>query len=441
MEKEPVVFTRYDIRGEYPEELDEPFALRLGMAAGTYAKKKIVVGYDTRTSSKPLAEAISSGIQSTGVDVIDIGISPSDKVALAGGYYGADFSIMVTASHHSWSRNGFKFFYTKGNGFSNEDMAEIKKIFMEKNFKTSSPENRSAMIDKEHEFHEAYMQKALKVFRKFFQKIDAKIVVDCCNGAAYNTTPILLEKLGATVFRKNSSKTPVPDVSPEPNEENRKGLVIEMAKNNADLLIGHDPDADRLYAFDKRGEWISGDELFCIIAKIIGAKKIVASLDTSKMLEDASNASVEYTRVGDIFVSKKAIEIGADFCGEPNGHYAVPEFSWYNSATFCALLLAAKAKDIDGLRQSLPKYFVKKEKIVLADTDTKEAKMKEIVHNIKNNRKYTVLSDIDGIKFSDKSATCLIRSSGTQPVIRLVMESKDEKHLEKAFMRIKNEIL
>ncbi len=441
MEKEPVVFTRYDIRGEYPEELDEPFALRLGMAAGTYAKKKIVVGYDTRTSSKPLAEAISSGIQSTGVDVLNIGISPSDKVALAGGYYGADFSIMVTASHHSWSRNGFKFFYTKGNGFSNEDMAKIKKIFMEKNFRTSSPENRSAMIDKEHDFHEAYIQKALEVFRKYFQKIDAKIVVDCCNGAAYNTTPILLEKLGATVFRKNCSKTPVLDVSPEPDEENRKGLVIEMAKNNADLLVGHDPDADRLYAFDRRGEWISGDELFCILAEIVRAKKIVASIDTSKMLEDATGASVEYARVGDIFVSKKAIEIGADFCGEPNGHYTVPEFSWYNSATFCALLLAAKAKDIDGIRQSLPKYFVKKEKIVLKDNNAKEAKMKEIMQNIEKNRKYKQLSDLDGIKFSDKSTTCLIRSSGTQPMIRIVAESKDEKHLEKAFRNIKNEIL
>ncbi len=441
MEKEPVVFTRYDIRGEYPTELDEPFALRLGMAAGTYAKKKIVVGYDTRTSSKPLVEAISSGIQSTGVDVINIGISPSDKVAIAGSYYGADFSIMVTASHHSWSRNGFKFFYTKGNGFSNEDMAGIKKIFMEKRFRKALPENRSATIDKEREFHEAYIQRAIKSFKKYFQKIDAKIVVDCCNGAAYNTTPLLLEKLGADVISINCSKTPVPDVSPEPDEENRRWLVIEMAKNNADLIVGHDPDADRLYAFDKNGDWISGDEIFCILAKIVQAKKIVASLDTSKMLEDATGASVEYTRIGDIFVSKKAIEIGADFCGEPNGHYALPDFSWYNSATFCALILAAKAKDIDGIRRDLPKYFVKKEKIVLAGNDAKEAKMKEIVQNIKNNRKYTLLSDLDGIKFSDKSTTCLIRSSGTRPVIRIVAESKDEKHLEKAIMRIKNEIL
>ncbi len=441
MEKEPVVFTRYDIRGEYPSELDEPFALRLGMAAGTYAKKKIVVGYDTRTSSKPLVEAISSGIQSTGVDVLNIGISPSDKVALAGGYYGADFSIMVTASHHSWSRNGFKFFYTKGNGFSNEDMAEIKKIFIEKNFRKSSPENRSAIIDKEREFHEAYMQKAIKVFRKYFQKIDAKIVVDCCNGAAYNTTPILLEKLGAEVISINCSKTPVSNVSPEPDAENRKGLVMELVKNNADLIVGHDPDADRLYAFDRNGDWVSGDEIFCILAKIIKAKKIVASLDTSKMLEDATGASIEYTRIGDIFVSKKAIESGADFCGEPNGHYALPDFSWYNSATFCALLLAAKAKEIVEIRQSIPKYFVKKEKIVLECTGAKEAKMKEIVQNIKNDRKYTMISDIDGIKFFDKSATCLIRSSGTQPIIRIVAESKDEKHLEKAFVRIKNEIL
>lgn len=439
MEKQPVVFTRYDIRGEYPGEIDESFALRLGKAAGANAKRLVVVGFDTRISSKPLMDSFVLGILGEGVDVIDIGISPSDKVSLAGGHYGADFAVMVTASHHPWNRNGFKFFYPKGNGFSNEDMEKIKKTYMKG--PAARPKRRAGRLEKkEAEFQEIYIERAISAFKRYFEKIDAKVIVDCCEGAACMATPVLLERLGADVIRLNCSGKPSDSVDPEPCENNRKHMVGKLKNTGADLVVGHDPDADRIYAFDNEGKWISGDELFCIFARILGAKKIVASLDTSGMLGDASGAHVEYTRVGDIFVSEKAMEVGAQFCGEPNGHYTFPAFSWYNSGAFAALLLSAVAKQIPLMRRSFPKYFVRKEKLEFNDVSGKMKKMDDIVSKVKAHTSWRVLSEADGIKFCLEDALCLIRPSGTSHVLRVIVESKSEKGCREAAQKLKNMI-
>ena len=433
MEKEPVVFTRYDVRGEYPSELNEEFALKFGKAIGTFAKNMIVVGFDTRQCSRSLKSALVAGILSTGVDVIDVGLGPTDKIALAGNHYGADLSVMITASHHDWTRNGFKLMYTKGNGFSNDDMAKIKKLFMSSEFRASLHKDIGIYTDKYAEFQDIYVSKAIDAFKKYFDNIDATVVVDCCEGGASVTTPILLEKLGAKVIRVNCNTVPTFSIHPEPDEENRNHLIQVLNDNKADIIVGHDPDADRIFAYDSEGNWISGDDIFCILAKIASAKKIVASLDTSKMLEDVTGAEVIFTPVGDIFVSKKAIEEGADFCGEPNGHYAFPDFCWYNSGTFCALVLAAKAKELVSLRESFPKYYILKEKIKFSDMAAAIDKMKKIKDMVVSDDTCSVISDEDGVKFDVSGIVCFVRPSGTSPVVRVVVEGRDEKETKEIF--------
>ena len=429
----PVVFTRYDVRGEYPSELDEEFALKFGKAIGTFAKKKIVVGVDTRQCSRSLKSALVAGILSTGIDVIDVGLGPTDKIALGGNHYSADLSVMITASHHDWTRNGFKLMYTKGNGFSNEDMAIIKKLFMSSEFRVCAHKDVGVYTDKSVESDNVYISKAIDVFKKYFDSIDATVVVDCCEGGASVTTPILLEKLGAKVIRVNCNTIPTFSIHPEPDEDNRNHLTQILKDNKADLIVGHDPDADRIFAYDSEGNWISGDEIFCILAKIVGSKKIVASLDTSKMLEEVTGGDVEYTSVGDIFVSKRAIDVGADFCGEPNGHYTIPDFCWYNSGTFCALLLAAKAKDIVAMRKSFPKYYILKDKMKFLNREDLEKKMEKIISMVRSDVGCSIISDADGVKFSVSDIVYFVRPSGTSPVIRVVVEGRDEKGTKEAF--------
>ncbi len=429
----PVVFTRYDVRGEYPSELNEEFALRFGKTIGAFAKKRVVLGIDTRQFNRSLKNAMISGILSAGVDVIDVGLGPTDKIALGGNHYGADLSVMITASHHDWRRSGFKLMYPKGNGFSNEDMQKIKELFMSGDFPLVSHKNIGLCCDKESEFSEIYISKAVDVFKKYFDRIDARVVVDCCEGGACVTTPEILERLGAKVIRVNCGRTPAFLVHPEPDEDNRQNLIKVMRENNADIAVGHDPDADRIFAYDSEGNWISGDEIFCILAKIVNSKKIVASLDTSKMLEEVTGADVEYTPVGDIFVSKRAIEVGADFCGEPNGHYTIPDFCWYNSGTFCALLLAAKAGDIAAMRKSFPKYYILKDKMKFLSRDDLDMKMEKIISMVRSDSGCSVISDADGVKFSASETVCFVRPSGTSPVIRVVVEGRDEKVTKEAF--------
>ncbi|MCD6477595.1 MAG: hypothetical protein J7K87_01200 [Candidatus Aenigmarchaeota archaeon] len=434
MTEVPEVFMRYDIRGYYPEELNEDFAERLGRSAGTYGKRLVVVGYDTRKSSIPLKEALIKGILSTGVNVIDLGISTSDKVALAGNYYKADFSIIITASHNPWEMNGFKFFYQRGNGFSNGDMKKIKEIFLDGKFKMS--ESSGELSDKFGEFSRIYEERVLLALKEYMGELRSlngkKIVVDCANGGASLHLPKLLKKLGASVIEVNCSTKPDYSLEPEPEEKNRMYLYEIMKKENADLVVGTDPDADRIFAFDKNG-WISGDELFAIFAHIIKPSKISASLDTSHMLNEVSGADVVYTRVGDIFVSRKAIEIGAEFCGEPNGHYAFPKFCWYNSGTFGSLILAY-LQNPSEIRSKFPTYFVKKHKIKLESQEEKINKMNLIGEKIK--QKYEIISDLDGVKFKIGNTNALIRPSGTSNVIRAVVESKNEDESQKALEEI-----
>ena len=346
------VFNKYDIRGCYPKEINEKFTLTLGKATGTYCRKKfrnkkIAVGMDTRLSSKVLKDNLIKGLLLTGIDVVDIGKATTEKTALAGGHYNCAFSVMITASHHSFNCNGFKFIYNKGNGFSNEDMAQIKKIFLSKKF----CKGKGKCTDKSLEFDKIYEEKiciALEEYIDVDKLKGVKVVADLCNSFASKHLVNVLEKYKCDVTKVNC-KVLSNDMSfkPEPQKENRQYVAELIKKTNADIGIGIDPDGDRIFVFDSNGEWVEGNEIFCLLSGIMNPKKIVASLDTSSMLEEhAKDAKIIYTKIGDIFVSEKAIEIDADFLGEPNGHFAFPKFCWYNSGTFAGLKLCSIAKKI-----------------------------------------------------------------------------------------------
>ncbi|NOR84740.1 hypothetical protein GQ473_01345 [archaeon] len=417
----PTVFNNYDIRGTYPAEINEELSERLGRAIGTYAQGLVVVGGDTREMTPSLKKSLILGLCSSGCDVIDVGVGPTDLIAIAGGHYNAKLSVMVTASHHGWDRNGFKLMYTKGNGFSNEDMAVIKNIYTDKPFVDAEI---GGYENKEDEFRQIYIKRAITCFKNHFDLIDAKVIVDCANGGASVVLPELLLALGANVVKINCDFKPNIAVEPEPEEESRKYLVDVLNKNDADIVIGCDPDADRVFAFDSKGLWIDGDEIFAVLANTIGAKNICASLDTSTLLSDATGAEITLTRVGDIFVSKKAIDIDADFMGEPNGHYAFPDFSWYNSGTFAALILAANAKKLNDIINNLPKYFTASKKFKYDNDELKMSATKKAI--LDAGKSYSVISDLDGVKFKLDNAVVLIRPSGTSPVIRIKAEAKTQ---------------
>lgn len=419
------VFNRYDIRGEYPEEINDEFAKRLGRAIGSFIQenyeRKVVVGRDNKESSRTLKESLIEGLTSTGVKVLDAGEGPTDYVAFSGALEDA-VSVQVTASHLPTHFNGFKLMYPEGNGFVNEDLDSVKDIFRHEDFN----QGKGVVKDIEKKCKEEYREEIKKKAIEYSEGLlDRKIVVDTLGGATTNFLPELLRDLGAEVIdiAEEKDEHPYRD-PPNPKPENLEELKNRVEDEDADLGLATDMDADRATIYSNR--FLSGDEVFSVIAEKVRGD-VVASIDTSQAVEDKvadRGDEIHYTRVGDPFVMDKALEADSRLAGEPNGHYSVLDFVPYNSGTLTALIMAGL--DIEESLEEASDYIVRRESTRVED---KEEKMVLAEEEIGKN--YEILSRIDGVKALIAGAEVLIRPSGSSPKIRVISEHEDEAVAEK----------
>lgn len=413
----PDFFKRYDVRGKNPP-LDGKAARLIGEVIGSFSPGdvKLVVGKDNKASSKEFEEKLIAGSTYAGAEITRVGVGPSDYISFCTRELNADYGVMVTASHLPPEYNGFKFFYSEGNGFMNEDLARVKRRFMHRDTRYGHG------MKSDNDLRETYLKHAEKVFRKRFEEIDARILVDSGGGTAENFAPSLLERLGAEVIEIKENRPS--DCS---KKENLSYLPKRIMREDADGAVAFDLDADRIAFFDANGKWVDGDELFCIAAKELAGKDdvIVASMDTSSMLEESVDSKIVYTRIGDPFVISEVIKQNAVLGGEPNGHYCLPEFVPYNSGVFFSTVFAKFAREIPSMRMELPLVFMDREEVQVENPSLR-------VHNLKSkiSKEYELISLIDGIKFRTNDSTVLIRPSGTSNVVRINVESKD-KHIAK----------
>lgn len=407
------VFNRYDIRGDYPGEIDAAFAERLGKAVGMHALAEewsiVVTGRDTRDASDAVYEPFIRGVRATGADVVDTGVSVTDRTALAAAHYGG-MGVMVTASHHAWTRTGFKLLYPAGNGFSNADMDRVEDRFRAEDFTTGE----GSLLRVQHEFDEWYMERMRDVFTDHADTLQGAAVVLDAVGGSERTAPRLFEELGASVHL--AERDTLPD--PEPGRNNREEVKAALAEHDAAIAVGYDPDADRVYAIHPEEGWIGGDHLFYLLGRILEPGHVVASLDTAPIIEEL-DADVEYTRVGDIFVASKGVEVDADLLGEPNGHYAVPAFTWYNSGILASLLLAAHHAELPAILDSVRDHTTVRHVETFPGMGERDAAMNDVMKAAAQN--YEVVSTEDGVKFADGNITALARPSATTPKIRLIV--------------------
>ncbi len=416
------VFKRYDIRGKYPEEINEKFAERLGRALGSFTyrnyRKKIVVCRDNKESSKPLKKSLIKGLKKSGLEVIDAGLGPTDYAAYVGNRENS-VSVQVTSSHLPLEFNGFKFMYPEGNGFLNPDLNTVKDIFRQEQFETGEGTTRkSDSLDK-------YKEDLKKFAESKGSSWDKKIVVDSLGGA---TDPILsetLEDLGAEVIdiAQNKEEKPYRD-PPNPKPEKLEEMKEIVRKEEADLGLATDMDGDRVAVY--QNGFLDGNEIFGILAQLSNGN-VVASIDTSRALEEfleEEDEQIHYTRVGDPFVMDKALKEEVELAGEPNGHYSFLEFVAYNSGTLAALILSGI--DIEKKLDNIPEYYVERRVI---RTESKRSDMEKIEDILEN--KYGISSRKDGYKIDKDGFNALIRPSGSSPKIRIVTESKKGEIAEK----------
>ncbi|MFT4892445.1 MAG: phosphoglucosamine mutase [Candidatus Nanohaloarchaea archaeon] len=422
------VFKRYDIRGSYPEELNESFAYRLGESLGRLiterGEEKAVLTKDPKETSGNLKECLKKGLTSQGIHVIDCGTGPTDYTAFSA-VEEESTGVQVSSSHMPLNFNGFKLVYPEGNGFMNEDLDRLKQIFRKNRFE----EQETGSLTRK-SYGKEYLSRMESFFGEYFDEVDRKVVVENMGGRQSSRLAEILEELGAEVENLSSEK---PDINPpDPKPENLSHVEEKVEKSDADLGIATDMDADRVAVYFD-GEWLTGDEVFAVLIEVVKPEKVVASIDSTEIVRRTAEkyGKIEYTRVGDPFVIDRTLETDAEFSGEPNGHYCFTKFVPYNSGTLSGLMLAGA--DLEKIIDELPEIEVKKKSVKVEDKNLVMEKLKKKVEE-----NFRVLSKIDGIKYESESSRVLIRSSGSSHKLRITAEAENSEEAEKAVQEAEN---
>ncbi len=423
------------VRGKAGEKLTAFLALRLAMAAGIYFRKnsisnKLIVGKDTRRSGYMIENAIVSGLTAVGFDVRQIGPMPTPTIAFLTEDMRCDGGIMISASHNPYYDNGIKFFDRYGNKLNEEAEKEIEDIYfndemIEEYQATNMNIGKNKRID---DVMGRYIVHIKNSFPKTLTLSGMRIVLDTANGAAYKAAPTVFEELGAEVFVINN----------EPNGKNinqscgalhPEALGQEVKRLRADIGFAFDGDADRLVVVDENGDIVDGDKLIGALACYLQSRKklsknaIVVTVMSNKALEDylqKRGIKIYRCSVGDKYVLEVMQKEGINFGGEQSGHIIFSDFAKTGDALVSALQVSAMI-----LQNNI------KASKALNPFDL----YPQILYNLKISKKIP-LEKIEGYKdfiknLEKEGIRTLIRYSGTENLLRILLEGKDDKILQK----------
>jgi len=420
----------------------------------------VCIATDTRISRELIKEAVTSGLLSCSINVVDLGILPTPALALLTRELGFAAGIMVTASHNPPEFNGIKLFADNSLGYSPAQEAEIEKIFFEKQFR----QGKRGTLERAEDMKQRYLsfiQSKLSLtgfnqqpgvgggredggrFREdklspqgFNHRL--KVVVDPGNGAASQFASYIFVQMGLDVILVNDEPDGLfPGRSPEPKEDTLQGTVDFLRQQNADLAICFDGDADRVVFCDKEG-FLGFNEPIAFISRLAvkrtGKKKIATTVETGTLLDLAVKdlgAEVVRGKVGDVPVAHLAQELDAALGVEQVGVYIFPELGYYPDSIFASLFLLSQLNDAGEIRQffqGIPRLSFEKAKI-FCPNELKElvmAQVKERVNIFASNDANT----LDGLRLEFPDSWMLIRASGTEPLIRVVSESTSQKQTD-----------
>jgi len=421
------VFRQYDVRGEYPTEINEDFAEKLGRATARYLGNSgaVIVGCDYRPSSGRLRDALISGLTRGGVSVLDISPCTTDMLTFATITYKPDLSIMVTASHLPLKYNGFKYVSKRGVYLSEAERSKIKGILAKGEFKEGEGKvEKLSVLDK-------YLS-TMKTLMSWSSRTlsGVKLVTYPMGGTAVLTLPKLLEDLGAEVqvIREVAE-------DPEPKDENTTIVREEVLARKGLLGLINDGDGDRLAARNHDGSYVTGDQLLCIFARLYSKLgKVVVTIDSSSAVFEYVGGELIISKVGEANYVVDAVKHGAIFGGEPSGHFVDLRFTPSGSGTLFGAILAeiAKIGDLDKMLAEIPKFYTYRVKVACRD---RLSTMIRVVAELEREG-VEILSRIDGVKYRVGGATVLIRPSNTEQVVRATVESKDAEEAKSMLGRV-----
>ena len=429
------------IRGEANRDLNIDIVTNLGLALGYYlrtnkiteGKPKVILGTDTRISGYMIRSALSAGLTAMGVNIDFVGVLPTPGVSYITRHLHADAGVMISASHNPIKDNGIKIFSSLGYKLSDEVEEEIERLMDDRDFLMEN------LVYGEKLGRFTYVEDDMKMYRKFLQTTvktsfaGYKVVVDTANGAAYRVASKVFQSLGADVIVINNI----------PNGKNinvncgstHPELLQEVVKvYKADLGLAYDGDADRLIAVDNTGAIINGDLIIAIIAEymkkrgLLNDNKVVTTVLSNMGFEkylDEKGIGLIRANVGDRYVLEKMKEYGLNIGGEQSGHILMLDYNTTGDGVLSSIQLVAAVLEsgktlhelVKGIKlwpQDSKNIFVAKEKKATWETN------KDLIDFIKAKEK-----EIAG------KGRILVRASGTESLIRVMVEAESQKIVDK----------
>jgi len=430
------LFGTSGIRGVVNQDLSPDFCRQVALAIGTTLPpaSTVCIATDTRISRDMIKEAVTAGLLSCSINVVDLGILPTPALALLTWESGFAAGIMVTASHNPPEFNGIKLFNGNSLGYSQTQEAEIEKVYFEQKFR----QGKRGTLEQAQDMKQRYLSfiKGKLSLTEFNHQL--KVVVDPGNGAASKFASDIFVQMGIDVIPVNDEPDGFfPGRSPEPKADTLQGTVNFLRQHNADLAICFDGDADRVVFCDKDG-FLGFNEPIAFISRLVvkrtGRKKIATTVETGTLLDLAVKdlgAEVVRGRVGDVPVAHLVQELDAALGVEQVGVYIIPEVGYYPDSIFASLILLSQLSDAGEIRQffqSIPRLYFEKARISCPN-ELKEpvmAQVKEKAHLFAPDEIPIKVGTLDGLRLEFPDSWMLIRASGTEPIIRVVSESTSQ---------------
>ena len=415
------------IRGEVGTSPMTPdFVLKLGWAAGkvlaTQKNPLVVIGKDTRISGYMLESALEAGLVAAGVNIRLLGPMPTPAVAYLTRTFRASAGIVVSASHNPYQDNGVKFFSSLGMKLPDQIEQDIE-AYIEKDL-VSVPSHKLGKVVRVDDASGRYIEFCKRAFPTEKSLEGLRIVVDCANGATYHVTPHVLSELGADVITLANSPNGL-NINEECGATSLKMLSRQVITHNADLGIALDGDGDRIMMIDHTGAEVDGDEILAIItrhrqSRETSGQDIVGTQMSNLGLEHAVKSmglNFHRTKVGDRHVMEKLLQCNGILGGESSGHIIVRDRIETGDGTIAGLQVLNAMVDLGESLHSLKQVMTKYPQTLVNVALNRRLDLGN------NSVIQSAVNDVEA-KLANRGRI-LLRASGTQPLIRVMVEGED----------------
>lgn len=425
------------VRGIVNKELTPQLAFEIGRA-GAYVlagevnrKPRILVGKDTRISSDMLEAALVAGFCSVGAEVELLGVIPTPGVAYLTKYYAADAGVVISASHNPYEFNGIKYFNNKGFKLPDNIEEQIESIILDNSIEVPNAFGENIGRVK-------HLKNAGDDYKRFLKSTincdlkGLKIGLDCANGATYRIAPEVFKELGVDVRVINDNPDGI-NINHNCGSTHMDGLMKYVVENGLDLGLAFDGDGDRVLAVDEKGGLVDGDKIMAICGNYLkGKNKLKANTIVTTVMSNIgfdifakqNEIKLLKTKVGDRYVLEQMLEEGVGLGGEQSGHIIFLDYSTTGDGILTALQVLSIIKDtgkklseLASVMQIYPQVLVN----ARVSNEKKNMFMEDKVIAC-------LIRDLEN-EFKDEGRV-LVRPSGTEPLVRVMIEGKDLRYIE-----------